>query len=56
MTELLFNWLTTEKSLEVKPRFTFKRKFTNVDGVENFTVTPIEVKNCDPAYYKYSQT
>jgi len=55
MTELLYNWLTTDKGLEIKPRFTFKRKFTNVDGVENFTVTPIEVKNCDPAYYKYSQ-
>ena len=54
ITERLFNWLS-ESKVEVKPRFTFKSKFTCVDGVENFTTTPIEVSNCDPGYYKYSQ-
>ena len=51
----LFEWLTKEKGKELKPRFTFKKKFTNVDGVENFQVIPLEVANCDPGYYKYSQ-
>lgn len=41
--------------MEVKPRFTFERKFTSVDGVENFTVKPVEVANCDPGFFKYSQ-
>ena len=35
ITEQLSKWLTAEKQIEVKPRFTFKRKFTNVEGVEN---------------------
>lgn len=47
--------MTEEKKVDVKPRFTFKSKFTSVDGVENFTTTPVEVANCDPGYYKYSQ-
>ena len=54
-TEKLNKWITEEKSTEIKPRFTFNRKFTSVDGVENFTTTPVEVANCDPGYYKYSQ-
>ena len=54
-TEKLNKWITEEKSTEIKPRFTFNRKFTSVDGVENFTTTPVEVENCDPGYYKYSQ-
>lgn len=55
ITEKLNKWLTEEKGVEIKPRFTFNRKFTNVDGVENFTTTPVECLNCDPGYYKYSQ-
>jgi len=55
IAEKLSKWITEEKSVEIKPRFTFNRKFTNVDGVENFTTTPIENVNCDPGYYKYSQ-
>lgn len=51
----LEKWLTQDKGLEIKPRYTFKRKFTNVDGVENFTTTPVEVSNCDPIYHKLSQ-
>ena len=55
ITEKLNKWITEEKATEVKPRFTFTRKFSNIDGVENFTTTPVEVANCDPAYFKYSQ-
>ena len=55
ITEKLNKWITEDKATEVKPRFTFTRKFTNIDGVENFTTTPLEVTNCDPGYYKYSQ-
>jgi actin-like protein 6A len=51
----LEKWLTQDKGLDIKPRYTFKRKFTNVDGVENFTTTPVEVANCDPVFHKYSQ-
>ena len=55
ITEKLNKWITEDKATEVKPRFTFTRKFTNIDGVENFTTTPVDVANCDPAYFKYSQ-
>ena len=54
MTEKMLSWLT-EKAIDVKPRFTFSRKFKNTDGVETFQTTPIEVQNCDPGFYKYSQ-
>lgn len=55
ITQQLHDWLTKEKNVEIKPRFAFKRKFSNVDGVENWTTTPVEYANCDPAYLKYSQ-
>lgn len=34
ISDILEKWLTAEQKLEIKPRFTFKRKFKNVDGVE----------------------
>ena len=55
ITEKLSKWISEDKGVEIKPRFTFSRKFTNIDGVENFTTTPVEVANFDPAYHKYSQ-
>lgn len=55
VNQKLHDWITKTQGLEIKPRFTFKRKMTNVDGQVNFTTTPVEVKNCDPGYYKYSQ-
>jgi len=56
ITGKLHRWLTEEARVEVKPRFSFTRKFSNVEGVEKFTTTPLEVKNCDPGFFKYSQT
>ena len=55
ITDKLHSWLTKDKSVEIKPRFTFRKKFTNVDGVENFQVIPVDAPNVDPLYYKYSQ-
>ena len=55
ITDKLHSWLTKDKSVDIKPRFTFRKKFTNVDGVENFQVIPVDAPNVDPLYYKYSQ-
>ena len=55
ITEKLSKWISEDKGVEIKPRFAFNRKFTNVEGVENFTTTPVEIAHCDPGYYKYSQ-
>lgn len=55
ITELLEKWFTGEQNVEIKPRYTFTRKFKSVEGVESFLTTPVEVSNCDPSYYRYSQ-
>ena len=48
-----------EKRLEVRPRFTFKKKFVMVDGQESLQLTDLsknpEVVATQPEYYKWSQ-
>ena len=55
ITKKFEEWLTNDQKLEVKPRFTFKRKFKNIDGQESFETIPIESPNIDPSYYRWSQ-
>ena len=38
LTTDLLNWLEKERNMEVLPRFSFKKKFMNVNGVENLLV------------------
>lgn len=39
----------------IKPRFTFKRKFKSIDGVESFDLDTWEEPNVDPSYYRWCQ-
>jgi len=55
MTKAFEDWVTKDQKTEVKPRFTFKRKFKNVDGQEEFETTNIEAPLVDPTYYRWSQ-
>lgn len=55
MTKALEDWVTKDQKSEVKPRFTFKRKFKNIDGQESFETTNIEAPHVDPTYYRWSQ-
>ena len=34
LTKDLLNFITNKKKIEVRPRFTFKKKFLNIDGNE----------------------
>jgi actin-related protein len=43
------------KDVQVKPRFTFKRKFKNIEGQPTFEVTPVDEPNVDPTYYRWCQ-
>ena len=49
------DWIANDQKQEIKPRFTFKRKFQNIDGQESFTTHAVEAPNVDPTYYKWSQ-
>ena len=54
ITKNFSDWLFSDQKVEIKPLFTFKRKFQNIDGQESFQTTPIEAPNIDPTYYKWS--
>ena len=56
ITDRLEQWLkATYKDIEVKPRFTFKRKFKNIEGQAHFETIPVDEPNVDPTYYTWSQ-
>ena len=48
------DWMTKDQKIKVQPRFTFKRKFRNIDGQESFETIDIEAKHVDPTYYRWS--
>jgi len=59
LTTDLFNFIKNKKEMDIKPRYTFKKKFVNTDGQElmqliDLNETP-EVKNTHPNYLKWSQ-
>lgn len=45
--------------MTIKPRYTFKKKFVNVEGAEMVQLVDLSqsdaVKNTHPSYYKWSQ-
>lgn len=45
LTQDLFNHLTIKKNIQVKPRFTFKKKFMNVEGDPNEVVQLYDLSN-----------
>ena len=55
ITEKLLEWLTKSQNVEVNPRYSFKRTFSNKDGQETYTTVPVEVKDVDPTFHRYHQ-
>lgn len=54
ITDRFSAWLTqTFPETEVKPRFTFKRKFKQIDGQPHFETIPQDEPNVDPTYYSW---
>lgn len=41
----LYNYLTVKKNVQVKPRFTFKKKYINVEGEPNEVVQLFDLSN-----------
>ncbi len=35
-------WLEKDKNIELLPRFAFKKKFQNINGVDSFDVTRLD--------------
>ena len=58
LTMDLFNFMTTQKKYPVKPRFTFRKKYVNVEGNEMVQVFDLsaseDIANTTQSYYKYS--
>jgi actin-like protein 6A len=50
LTNDLLTWLEKDKNMEILPRFAFKKKFMNVNGVESFEVTPQDFNRVHPSY------
>lgn len=55
LTNDLMNWIENDKRLEVIPRFGFKKKFQNVNGVETFDTTKIDTTHVHPSYMQWSK-
>ena len=59
LTQDLLSFILDEKRLEVRPRFTFKKKFIMLDGQETLQLTDLsktpEVLSTQPEYLKWSQ-
>jgi hypothetical protein len=53
---MLVSYLENTHKTEVRPRFTFKRKFKVVDGQEVFENVPVPATNIDPTYFRWSQS
>ena len=60
LTNDLHNYIKNKKSMTIKPRFTFKKKFVNMDGAEMVQLMDLsqtnEVKNTHPNFYEWSQS
>ena len=58
ITQDLLTYLKTTKNVDVKPRYTFKKKFMNVDGNEVVQLFDLsnteEVKDTTQSFYDYS--
>lgn len=58
ITKDLLHFLKTTKKIDVKPRFTFKKKFMNVDGNEVVQLYDLsnteEVQDTTQSFYDYS--
>lgn len=59
LTQDLLSFILDEKRLEVRPRFTFKKKFVMLDGQESLQLTDLsktpEVLATQPEYYRWCQ-
>jgi actin-like protein 6A len=59
LTKDLQAFLQNKKSMQIKPRFTFKKKFVNVEGAEMVQLidlsTSDSVKNTHPNYFEWSK-
>jgi len=57
LTEQLMNWVTNEQKIQIRPRFTFKRKLVkNMDNSEAFDMIMKEEPNVDPSYFRWCQS
>lgn len=54
ISNMLQDWLNKECKVEVKPRFTFKRSYRNIDEKDTFELQQLATPNIDPSYYKWS--
>lgn len=48
-------WLEKDRNLELLPRFSFKKKFQNINGVDSFDVTRLDSSQVHPSYYQWSK-
>lgn len=59
ITEDLYKYTVDKKTNQIRPRFSFKKKFVNTDGQEMMQLIDLssapEIKNTHPNYYKWSQ-
>ena len=59
MTSDLKSTLLTKKNVTIKPRYTFKKKFINVEGAEMVQLVDLNqsdaIKNTHPNYNTWSQ-
>jgi len=59
LTQDLFNYIKTKKEADIKPRYTFNKRFVNTDGQEIMQLTDLtgtqEIKATHPGYKAYSQ-
>lgn len=56
ITDKFEQWLkTANKDVEIRPRFTFKRIYKNIEGQAHFETTLVEEKNVEPTYYRWCQ-
>lgn len=55
----MLSFILDEKRMEVRPRFSFKKKFIMLDGEETLQLTDLsktpEVMSTLPEYFKWSQ-
>jgi actin-like protein 6A len=54
ITQDLLSWLGHDRRLEILPRFAYKKKFVNVNGVENFETSKVDTSNVHPSYYHWA--
>lgn len=57
LTTDLLNFIKNKTEIDIRPRFTFKKKFVNSDGAELMQLVDLssEVTNTHSSYYQWSQ-